>query len=286
METGYRVASPPRFANVFWLGGGCGAGKTTLARAVTRRLDLRLYPVDAHTYDHLERSKGAEFPASRASATQSSAERWRQDPAELAQRFAAVAAERLALIRADLHALGEGPTIVAEGPQLLPALIAPMMQTTEHGLWLVPSADFGRRGVATRGGSFLSDDAQSKRYRRDLLLTEWNAHQATALGLQTLEVDGSLSLAETLEVVASRLRQLPGGLIRARDGLQRQRIRQAENAVAVHQLLSWWKDMGPEFMPQAPVFEFSCECETLGCDQVVRLPVTDYQRLASAGPVT
>jgi predicted kinase len=31
---------------VFWLGGGCGAGKTTVAVIVARRLDLRLYPVE------------------------------------------------------------------------------------------------------------------------------------------------------------------------------------------------------------------------------------------------
>jgi len=35
-------------ANVFWLG-GCGSGKTTIARVLTRRLDLRLYPVDGYT---------------------------------------------------------------------------------------------------------------------------------------------------------------------------------------------------------------------------------------------
>jgi len=39
-------------ANVFWLGGGCGSGKTTIARVLIRRLDLRLYPVDGYTCAH------------------------------------------------------------------------------------------------------------------------------------------------------------------------------------------------------------------------------------------
>ena len=33
--------------------------------------------------------------------------------------------------------------------------------------------------------------------------------------------------------------------------------------------------MGPDRMPDAPVFPFSCECDSLGCEQVVVLPVTE-----------
>jgi cytidylate kinase len=62
------VAPPARMANVFWLGGGCGSGKTTIARVLCRRLDLRLYPIDGYTYAHAERSKGGGFPLNRAAA--------------------------------------------------------------------------------------------------------------------------------------------------------------------------------------------------------------------------
>jgi len=55
-------------------------------------------------------------------------QRWDATPAELAERFAAVAAERLEMTVADLRDLGPGPTIVAEGPQLFPDLIAPLME--------------------------------------------------------------------------------------------------------------------------------------------------------------
>ena len=46
------MAAPARMANVFWLGGGCGSGKTTIARVLSRRLDLRLSPVDGYTCAH------------------------------------------------------------------------------------------------------------------------------------------------------------------------------------------------------------------------------------------
>ncbi len=138
-RNGSLVAARVRMPNVFWLGGGCGSGKTTIARVVTRRLDLRLYPVDGYTYAHAERSKRGGFLLNQAVAELTPEQRWARTPAELAGWFAAGAAERLEMILADLRDLGPGPTVVAEGPQLFPDLIAPLMQTPEYGLWLLPT---------------------------------------------------------------------------------------------------------------------------------------------------
>jgi len=273
-------------ANVFWLGGGCGSGKTTIARVVTRRLDLRLYPVDGHTYAHAERSRQGGFPLSKASAEMTPEQRWSRTPAELAQWFAAVAAERLELILADLRDLGAGPTVVAEGPQLLPDLIAPLMQTPEHGLWLLPTPEFGHQGVAGRRAGGLTGQAAQRRRDRDVLLTEMNRQQVTRHGLPSATVDGNRSLADTIDMVAERLQSLPGGLVRAADGDQRRVIRQAENAVVVRQLLGWWADLGPERMPDPPPYPFSCECGTSGCEQTVTMSVIEYQRRSADGPVT
>lgn len=49
--------------SLFWLGGGCGAGKTTVATALARRLDLRLYPVDAYGYEHAARAAIGALPS-------------------------------------------------------------------------------------------------------------------------------------------------------------------------------------------------------------------------------
>jgi hypothetical protein len=273
-------------ANVFWLGGGCGSGKTTIARVLVRRLDLRLYPVDGHTYAHVERSKRGGFPQTLASAQMSREQRWERTPAELADWFAAVAAERLGMVLADLRDLGPGPTVVAEGPQLLPDLIAPLMQTPQHGLWLLPTPEFGQHGVAGRRAGGLTGAAAQRRRDRDVLLTEMNRQQVERHGLVSAEVDGNRSLADTIDMVAERLEGLPGGLVRAAGGRQRQRIRQAENAVVVRQLLGWWADLGPQHMPDAPLFPFSCECEDMGCEQTVTLSVVEYQRRSADGPVT
>jgi hypothetical protein len=273
-------------ANVFWLGGGCGSGKTTIARVLIRRLDLRLYPVDGHTFAHIERCRQGEFPLNQAAAAMTPEQRWARGPAELAEWFAAVAAERLQLIVADLRELGPGPTIVAEGPQLFPDLVAPLMQSPEHGLWLLPTPEFSHLGVSGRRAGGLPGEAAERRRERDVLLTEMNREQVSRHGLATAVVDGNRSLADTVDMVADRLANLPGGLVRARDSGQRRRIRQAENAVVVRQLLGWWADLGPEQMRDPPPFPFSCECGKRGCEQTLTMPVTEYQRRSADGPVT
>lgn len=280
------MASPARMPNVFWLGGGCGSGKTTIARVVSRRLDLRLYPVDGYTYAHAERSQHDGFPLSRAVAEMTPEQRWARTPAELAEWFAAVAAERLQMILADLRDLGPGPTVVAEGPQLFPDLIAPLMQTPKHGLWLLPTPEFAQHGVSGRRAGGLTGEAAQRRRDRDVLLTEINRRQVRRHLMPSADVDGNRSLADTIDMVAERLESLPGGLVRAADGGQRRRIRQAENAAVVRQLLGWSADLGPDHMPGAPPFPFSCECESLGCEQTVTMSVIEYQRWSADGPVT
>lgn len=280
------MVAPARLANVFWLGGGCGSGKTTIARVLSRRLDLRLYPVDGYTYAHAERSKRGGFPLNRAVVEMTPPQRWEGTPAELAERFAAGAAERLEMVIADLRDLGPGPTVVAEGPQLFPDLIAPLMQTAEHGMWLLPTPQFGQQGVAGRRAGGLTGAAAERRRDRDVLLTEMNRQQVRRHGLLSAVVDGNRSLADTVDMLAERLESLPGGLVRAADGRQRQRIRQAENAVVVRQLLGWQADLGPERMPDAPPFPFGCECESPGCEQTVTISVIEYQRRSANGPVT
>jgi len=268
----------------FWLGGGSGSGKTTVALAVARQLDLRLYPVDGYTYTHARRAESGAYPLAKAVNAQTPAQRQEGAPAELARRFAATSAERLTMILDDVRALGDGPTVLIEGPQLFPELVAPLLGSPDHGLWLLPSPDFARRSIARRYAQV--PEALERRYERDVLLTELNRRQAATLRLPVLEVDGTRPVDVSIARVSDRIARLPG-LRRAASGPERHRIRMAENAAAVVQLVAWWQDaIGPERMPDGPVFPFACECETLGCERAAEASVTEYQRRSAAGPVT
>jgi hypothetical protein len=269
---------------IFWLGGGSGAGKTTVARAVAGRLDLRIYPIDGYTYAHYERALHGGYPLMARVARQTAEQRRRRAPAELAESFVANAAERLRMVRADLAALGEGPDVIVEGPQLFPELVAPLLESPRHGLWLLPTPDFARRAVALRFHEV--PDALEARYERDVLLTALNRRQAAEHGLSVVDVDGGAGPEAVADLVSGVLAGLPG-LRRAASGAERQRIRIAENAVAVRQLLAWWDDaIGRDRLPDGPVYAFSCECDTLGCARQTPLPVTRYIQQSAAGPVT
>jgi shikimate kinase len=77
-------------AQVLWIGGATGAGKSSIGRALAYRRDLQLYNVDHRTYDHVGRLPPNPF------ATLSQDERWLQPtPDELVARFIAAANERL-----------------------------------------------------------------------------------------------------------------------------------------------------------------------------------------------
>ena len=273
---------------VFWVGGGSGAGKTTLVRAAAGLLDLRVYHVDAYGYEHVRRAAGGSFPRTQAFNAMSYDDRWLRAPEVLAEDFLAVSGERMPLVIDDLGALGPGATVLAEGPQLLPDLVAPLLGGPDAALWLLPTETFSRRAVTARAElvpSTREAAAVENRHRRDVLVTAALRDRADALGLRSVVVDGSRSVGETVDWFVASLLQVPGGLARAETGGQRALMRRHENQVMATQLTLYREDLEVEVMPEPPVGPFSCECSTLGCVGEVSLPVDEYLRRRAAGPV-
>jgi len=259
--------------HVLWLGGGCGSGKSTIARALAHRLDLQLYPVDAHGWKH-QRLLGT-------NEERGNDERWlRPSPDELAERFVRASEEKLPLILDDLDAMRGGPLVLAEGPLLFPALVAPHLGSPAHGLWLVPTEEFQESCLRKRGGvdSATSDPERALRNRlaRDAILNRLNRLQAAELGLTVIEVDGGRELRGMEEVVAEHFAELIAAGPRARDGVERRRIRRAENAAIHGNITSYLK---AEHISGPWPFPFVCECTTLGCTEQVLRPIEEYGRL-------
>ncbi|MFD4974778.1 AAA family ATPase [Streptomyces sp. NPDC058424] len=53
---------PARLRSVFWIGGGSGAGKSTIARRLADRYGWRLYATDDVMHDHARRTTPEEAP--------------------------------------------------------------------------------------------------------------------------------------------------------------------------------------------------------------------------------
>lgn len=261
---------------VLWLGGGSGAGKTTVSRTLAHRYDLAWYRIDAHAYAHQARLRGgAGAPAGGYD------ERWLAPaPEQLAREFLDVSARVFPLIIEDLRAMPERVAVVVEGPQLFPSLVAPYLTSPDRARWLVPTEEFQRAALATRAGSaaqFTSDPerALANLVARNQLL---NAHtrQVTAeQGLTVVEVDGSRDLPTTVELVGKHFAAAIAEGPSARDGHQRHRLRRSENAAMVAGVRAFLADLGEAAPTEPPPLGFACECVQLGCEALV------HQKLAS-----
>jgi hypothetical protein len=267
-------------SHVLWLGGGCGAGKTTLATRLAYRFDLRLYRVDSFAYNHEARHDPNRHPLTHRLSRKTHMQRNVDPPAErLAEQFIAVAAERFELIVADLMARADGPLVLAEGPGLFPEQVAPLAESRAHMLWLLPTPAFGDRNVAARGGVQVADDAAAahrKRAERDVLLTAVIEREADRLGVPTFNVDGSLDLAQTENWLAEHYAPAILAGPRIRDGAQRAAMRRAENAELQAQVTAHLEWLGGKAPAVAAPVRYACECRTLGCGATVSMSPMDY----------
>jgi hypothetical protein len=254
--------------HVLWIGGATGAGKSSIARTLAYRNDLQLYNVDLRTYEHVERPRPSGF------AELSQDERWLEPPPEeLVDRFVANAEERLPLILEDLDALPELAGVVAEGPFLLPSLIAPLVADGQ-ALFLVPDEGRQRATLAARGSMSLTSDPERARAnltRRNMLLAGRIRDEAEACGLSVLEVDRPLEgmierAGATLEPALSELPRIQN----------RHAVRRFENDVLANQV-RLYRASG-DAPPGEPKLPFACECDRPGCTDLVELTLGRYGR--------
>jgi hypothetical protein len=245
---------------VFWLGGMSGVGKTTAARALARRHDLRLYSFDAHQLEHSQR-----LPPE----TRTLDEIWVDTtPAELADWFEGQSRMRFELVLADLLALRDDAPILVDGPQALPGLVAPLLPSPQHALYIVASREMQEPLVRARGSGIASrvrdpERAVANRLGRDEELVRRLLASATEHGLPLVEV---ADVMETLPALERHFEPLFASWIDASHGDVGVR-RRDENDARLRQWRLFTDSLGAE--PSGEV-DLACECDMPGC----ALPVT------------
>jgi hypothetical protein len=233
-----------------WIGGAPGAGKSTIARQLTRSQDLPLHPVDLWTYDHVGR-----MPPQR-----SLAEDLADGPEVAADAFQRISRLRMELVIEDVRAreLGEVPAVV-EGPQLYPSMVAEGVQVA---VWLVPDAEQTRKAREERLDR-VEDPAGRARLEgllaRDLILADRLRHETAQYGTRLIEVPAGPDWPAINTAVQAALGPVP----RLQAGAELSRQRRIENTAACRQLRLWQADLGRADLPPFP---FACECGRSGCD--------------------
>jgi hypothetical protein len=276
---------------VIWLGGGSGAGKSTVSRAIAYRFDLAWYRIDARGYAHrdqlIARGKlGAD------SAAETPDQRWLDaGPHDLATRFVETSEHLFPLILEDLRAMPRDVAVIVEGPQLLPRLVASYLPDRDRALWLLPTPEFQRAALVARfdGARATSDPerAQQNLLDRNAILDARTRSEATRLGLRVIDVDGCRDLPSMITSIVDLLGPLLANAPRARTGRRRSGMRRHENDTMVANVTAWLADMAPSAPPDPLMLPFACECERLGCTAELHQTPGEYgaQRTAGRGIV-
>ena len=199
--------------HVYWIGGGSGAGKSTIARRLAARHGLCLYESDRAMAEHARRSAPKDAPLLHAFMEMDMDQRWvRRPPGMMLDTFPWFHGEAFDGIVTDLRQLPKEPAMVVEGFRLLPRLVEPLLACRTHAVWLLSSPAFREAVFSRRGGpawAFLaktSEPVQALRnlLERDRLFTDIVRRDASRLGLPLIELDTSMT-EEELEYRVSEL---------------------------------------------------------------------------------
>ena len=203
-----------RLRHVYWIGGGSGAGKSTIARRIADAHGLCVYSTDDVMAEHARRSTREECPLLHRFMAMDMDERWvNRSPHAMLDSFHWFRGEAFDMIVDDLLRLPREPAVIAEGFRLLPHLVGPLLAMPGHAVWLLPTPEFRQAVFASRGeprAGFLARTSDPERALRNLLerdrrFTEILRDEATRLGMPVVEVDGGTTEDEVTGTVSGML---------------------------------------------------------------------------------
>ncbi|MFD5312478.1 shikimate kinase [Streptomyces ardesiacus] len=206
------AALPARLRHVYWIGGGSGAGKSTIARRLADRYGWHLYATDDVMRDHAGRTTPEEAPFLHEFMAMDMDERWvDRSPEAMLETFHWFRGEGFGLIVEDLLHLPQNPCVIVEGFRLLPHLVKPLLAVPEHAVWLLPTPDFRQAAIRSRsrpeeGFVWRTSDPAKAGWNiaeRDRMFTRRLQQEAECLQLRTLQVDSSMTEDDLGEQVAT-----------------------------------------------------------------------------------
>ncbi|MFF0521063.1 hypothetical protein ACFYTC_20320 [Actinomadura nitritigenes] len=187
--------------HVYWIGGGTGAGKSTIARRIAARHGFRVYATDDVMADHSGRTTPGDSPYLSEFKAMDMDERWlNRSPETMLETFHWYRGEGFGLIVEDLLRLPAEPPVIVEGFRLLPHLVKPLLAAPGRAVWLLPTPGFRRAALDSRGSTWsiagrTSDPERALRnlLERDRMFTGRLREETRALGLCGIEVDVAIT---------------------------------------------------------------------------------------------
>jgi hypothetical protein len=207
------VSLRAQLGHVYWIGGGSGAGKSTIAHRVAGQHGLCVYSTDDAMADHDGRSRSQDAPLLSKFKTMNMGERWLlRSPEAMLESFHWFHGELFNLVVEDLLRFPPEPGVIAEGFRLLPYLVEPLLAQPNHAVWLLPTPEFRRAAFASRGSLWqiagkTSDPerALDNLLERDRMFTELLRAETKRLELPAIEIDITMTEDDLTDRVAGIL---------------------------------------------------------------------------------
>ena len=110
------------------------------------------------------------------------------------------------MIRAGQGLVVSGVDMAVEGFRALPHLVKPLLTLPSHAVWLLPTPEFRRAAIESRGSPWAiarktSDPEKAQRNiaERDSMFTERLYEETERLELRVIEVDTTMTEADLAE---------------------------------------------------------------------------------------
>ncbi len=199
-----------RLRGVYWIGGGSGAGKSTIARRTADQRGLRVYSTDEAMADHDGRLRPEEAPLLSKFKAMDMDQRWLlRSPETMLTSFHWFQGELFDLVVEDLLRLPPEPGVIAEGFRLLPRLVKPLLAQLDHAVWLLPTPELRLAAFVSRGSLWqiagqTSDPGRALEnlLERDRRFTDFLRTETTRLELPAIEIDTTMTEGDVTDRVA------------------------------------------------------------------------------------
>jgi uridine kinase len=202
-----------RLRHVYWVGGGSGAGKSTIAKRLADHYGLRYYCTDETIREHGRRTAPEERPLVCAFDKMDMDERWlNRSPETMFETFHFFRGECFDRIVEDLLDFAPDRRVVVEGFRLLPRLVKPLLHRIDQSVWLLPTPQFrlaafkSRKTLWTIAGKTSDPErALQNLLARDGLFTDHLRKEIKGAGLPAVEVDTSVTEDDLFHQVRKQL---------------------------------------------------------------------------------
>lgn len=202
---------------LFWIVGGAGAGKTTLCQALSTRLGLPVYDMDAHIYGSYHgRFSPTRHPVNTAWASAPDGLAWLLGLTweEFDSFNRAALPEYLDLLAEDLDAMTPNAAVLVDGGLCTPGLLAQVLPARQIACVAAPglSSEQIWEGTAERAAmkeamAHLPDPAAAWRtfLEFDTRITQTILDECRQSGITIYQRNGATSIEALVERVASSL---------------------------------------------------------------------------------